>query len=262
MNSERPTEDELQAFIDGVLDEAAHGCVEDYLIRHPEEAERIADYLSQRDELRQVLRPIAEEPVPSRLDLQRMIEVQAGARRRSFFAGWRSMAAGLALLLVGGGSGWFLHGAAPSESGGIAALAREAADNYAVYGADHVRPVELKADARDELVKWVSNRLRRSIAVPDLGTSGYRFMGGRLVATAHGPAGLFFYDDDRGTRLAMLVRPMEVDKNAAMSEHDLGGTGGVAWSKDGLGYSLVGPEPPAFLHPLADEVRRQINAAI
>lgn len=262
MNSERPTEDEFQAFVDGVLDEATHARVEDYLVGHPEEAERIADYLAQRGELRQVLQPIAEEKVPPRLDLDRILAAGQAESRRPWFADWRAMAAGLVLLLAGGASGWLLHGAPAPESGGIAALAREAADNYAVYGADHVRPVELKADARDELVKWVSNRLQRPIAVPDLSTSGYRFMGGRLVATAHGPAALFFYDDDRGTRLAMLVRPMEVDKNAAMTEHDLDGTGGIAWSKDGLGFSLVGPAPPALLHPLADEARRQIDAAI
>ncbi|WP_413992527.1 anti-sigma factor family protein [Labrys okinawensis] len=263
MNNERPTEDELQAFVDGVLDEAAHAHVEDYLVGHPEEAERIADYIAQRGELRHVLQPIAEEKVPPRLDLDRIIAAtQANNRRRPWFADWRAMAAGLVLLLAGGASGWFLHGVPTPESGGIATLAREAADNYAVYGADHVRPVELKADARTELVKWVSNRLQRPISVPDLSESGYRFMGGRLVATAHGPAGLFFYDDDRGTRLAMLMRPMEVDKNAPMTELDLDGTGGVTWSKDGLGYSLVGPSPPALLHPLADEARRQIDAAI
>jgi anti-sigma factor RsiW len=194
--------------------------------------------------------------------LARIIEARRGFRRKAWFGDWRAMAAGALLLLASGASGWFLHGSSAPEVGGIAALAREAADNYTVYSPDHIRPVELKADARDELVSWISNRLQRSVAVPDLSASGYRFMGGRLVATAHGPAALFFYDDDHGTRLAMLVRPMAVDKDTAMSEHSLDGTGGVAWSDNGLGYSLVGPAPPSLLHPLADEARRQINSAI
>jgi anti-sigma factor RsiW len=53
--------------------------------------------------------------------------------------------------------------------------------------------------------------------MPDLAASGYRFMGGRIVATAQGPAALFMYDDDRGTRLVMLARPMAADQNQPMT---------------------------------------------
>ena len=44
-------------------------------------------------------------------------------------------------------------------------------------------------------------------------------MGGRLVATEHGPAALFMYDDDRGTRVTMLVRPMKVEGEMKMVPH-------------------------------------------
>jgi hypothetical protein len=32
---------------------------------------------------------------------------------------------------------------------------------------------------------------------------------------------------------------------------------GFTWADDGIGYSLVGPLPPATPHPLDDDVRRQ-----
>jgi anti-sigma factor RsiW len=267
MNTERPiTEDDLHAFVDGALDQAEHARVEDYLNRHPDVAERIAAYAGQRDSLRAALAGIAQEPIPPELSLAGLIEarqIRDGAKpeRRPWYGEWRTAAAGLALLIVGGASGWSLHGlATPRQLSGIGVLAQEAADSYAVYGPDHVRPVELRADASDELVKWVSGRLHRPVAVPDLKASGYRFMGGRLVATAHGPAALFMYDDDHGTRLVMMVRPMTVDKeDVPMSEHLLGDTGTVAWSQNGVGYSLAGPASATSLHPLADEVRRQIN---
>jgi anti-sigma factor RsiW len=176
-------------------------------------------------------------------------------------ARWRSAAAAILLVAAGGGSGWLVrdHKSAPS---GVVALAREAADSYAVYASDRNRPVEIKAEATDQLVRWISNRLNRTIAVPDLTASGYRFMGGRLVATAHGPAGMLMYDDDHGTRLVMLVRPMEAEKDAPMAPSQSGDVAGFSWSQDGLGYSLVGTAAPAVLHPLADEARRQISGAI
>lgn len=34
---------------------------------------------------------------------------------------------------------------------------------------------------------------------------------------------------------------------------------GWAWATDGMGYSLVGSLPSDVLHPLADDVRRQIG---
>jgi hypothetical protein len=49
--------------------------------------------------------------------------------------------------------------------------------------------------------------------VPGLSQSGYRFMGGSVVATAHGAAVLYMYDNDHGTRLVMLTRLMAIDRN-------------------------------------------------
>jgi anti-sigma factor RsiW len=93
--------------------------------------------------------------------------------------------------------------------------------------------------------------------VPDLSAAGYRFMGGRLVPTPHGPAALFLYDDDRGTRVAMLVRPMPVDGSVPMAAETRGMVAGVTWADQGLGYGLVAAAAPALLRPLADAVRRQ-----
>ena len=76
--------------------------------------------------------------------------------------------------------------------------------------------------------------------MPDLSLSGYRFIGGRVTATAHGPAVLFMYDDDHGTRLVLLSRDMAIDKNAPMAQHSHGSIAGFAWADKGIGYSLVG----------------------
>jgi anti-sigma factor RsiW len=260
MTTPRPiSEEDLHAYVDRRLDTARQAEVEAYLAGHPDEAARIAGYVRERAALRAALAPIAEEPIPSELSLARLIE----ARRRPGLGPWRAAAAAVALLALGGAGGWLLPhpaGPAPSEAsfGGIASLAEEAANSYAVYAPDHIRPVELRAADRSELVHWVSERLQRSVAVPEL--AGYRFMGGRLVPTPHGPAALFLYDDDHGTRLALLVRPMAVDRDAPMAEHSQGAISGFAWSRAGLGYSLVTTGPARALQPLADDARRQTES--
>ena len=252
--SHRPiTEDDLHAYVDRVLEPERRAEVADYLGEHPEVARRVDAFAGQRELLRGALAPIAEEPLPPELNLSRMIESRA--RRRSVIP-W-AMAAML-LLSIGGLGGWAVRGALQPSPGGLVALAQEAAVSYSVYAPDHVRPVEVRAADSAQLVQWVSDRLHRPVKVPDLTASGYRLMGGRLVATSHGPAAMFMYDDDRGSRIVMLTRPMSsADQNAPMTPQSQGDVGGFAWADDGLGYSLVGHAAPESLRPIANEVRRQ-----
>jgi anti-sigma factor RsiW len=262
MMSGRPiSEDDLNAYVDRALDATRQAEVEAYLAAHPEVARRVAGFARQRDELRQAFAPIAQEPVPPELNLARMIE----ARRRPARERWRFAAAAVLLVAAGVGAGWAARGSLAPEGtsarSGLAALAQEASDSYKVFSADQARPVEIRAPNQADLVDWISTRLQHPVSVPDLTASGFRFMGGRLVATAHGPAGLIMYDDDKGMRLVMLVRPMATDKNAPMAPHEDGRVAGFAWAENGIGYSLVGPAAPDVLHPLADEIRRQVGRA-
>jgi anti-sigma factor RsiW len=148
-----------------------------------------------------------------------------------------------------------------TSASGIEALAREAADSYAVYAPDHTRPIEIRTAERAELVNWAVERLHHPVAVPNLSASGYRFMGGRVVPTAHGPAVLFMYDNDHGTRLVMLSRRMEIDQTARMTSRAQGDVDGFTWADGGVCYGLVGPLPPVIPHPLAIEIRRQEKGA-
>jgi anti-sigma factor RsiW len=93
--------------------------------------------------------------------------------------------------------------------------------------------------------------------VPDLATAGYRLMGGRVVATSHGPAAMFMYDNDHGERLVVLTRPMATDQGAPMTPQTSGDVAGFAWADGGMGYSLVGQSPTEAVRPIANEVRRQ-----
>ncbi|MCS3573588.1 anti-sigma factor RsiW [Bradyrhizobium elkanii] len=213
-------------------------------------AKRIAAYSDERNLLRSALLPIAEEPLPPRLNLARMIE---SPRRRPSSLRWAIAA--MLMLSIGGLGGWMIRGATLAPAGGLAALAEEASDSYKVYASDHTRPVELRDST--ELVQWVSSRLRQPVKLPDLTRSGYRLMGGRVVPTAHGPAAMFMYDDDRGDRLVVLTRPMTSDQNAPMAAHSGDDIAVFSWADGGTGYSLVGPGAAEQLKPLANEIRKQ-----
>jgi anti-sigma factor RsiW len=255
MNHRPITEDDLHAYVDRVLEPERQAEVAAYLGDHPDVAKRVAAFTDQRDLLRAALAPIAEEPLPPELNLSRIIEQRA---RRPSIVRW-AMAAML-LLSIGGAGGWAMRGALQASPEGLVALAQEATASYNVYAPDRVRPVEVRASDAAQLVEWVSTRLHRPVKVPDLSTSGYRLMGGRLVATEHGPAAMFMYDDDRGSRIVVLTRPMSsADQNAPMTSQSRSDVGGFAWADDGVGYSLVGHAAPESLRSIANEVRKQVR---
>jgi anti-sigma factor RsiW len=255
MNQRPITEDDLHGYVDQALLPERRAEVASYLDDHPEVAKRIAGFADQRRLLRAALAPIAEEPVPAALNLSRMVE----SRRRPLPIRWA--AAAVLLLCIGGAFGWAMRGSLQPAPGGLAALAQEASDSFNVYAPDHVQPVEMRAAESATLVQWVSDRLHRTVKVPDLGPSGYRLMGGRLIATSHGPAAMFMYDDDKGSRIVMLTRPMNrTDQNAPMTARSDGDVAGFTWADSGTGYSLVGQAPADRLRPLANEVRKQSGA--
>jgi anti-sigma factor RsiW len=126
-----------------------------------------------------------------------------------------------------------------------------------VYSADRRRPTELGAEQRDDLARWVSNRLNHRVAPPDLEPAGYRYMGGRLAATPDGPGGLFMYDNAQGVRLTVFVLPMTGAANAPIQEMNIAPMDGFAWIDKSVGYAVVGKLPVEELHKLADQVRQQ-----
>lgn len=256
MNHRPVTEDDLHAYVDDVLEPERRTEIASYLVEHPDVAKRVAALADQRELLRAALAPIADEPLPAELNLARIIE----SRRQRPSPVWWAIAAML-LLSIGGISGWVVRGALQDSPGGLTALAQEAAYSYNVYAPDHVRPVEMRASDGAQLAQWVSSRLNQPVKVPDLASSGYRLMGGRLVATAHGPAAMFMYDDDHGSRIVMLTRPMsKADQNAPMTAHSNGSASGFVWADNGIGYSLVGEAPPESLRSVANEVRKQARS--
>lgn len=68
------TEDDLQAFVDNALDAERRRDVSEYLLANPEAAARVSSYRTQAAALRLTMDAVAREPVPSRLNLETIMQ--------------------------------------------------------------------------------------------------------------------------------------------------------------------------------------------
>lgn len=250
-------EEELHAYVDGCLDADRHPAVLRYLQEHADVARRVAAYQAQRAALRDAFGPVAVEPIPSQLGLERLVQQRLGRQWRL----WPAAACVLLGLGLGGAGGWFLHGGVPPSLATLALLTQAAVSNHMVYTADKRRPTELGATQREDLARWVSNRLNHQVAPPDLSGEGYSYMGGRLAATPDGPAGLFMYASAEGVRLTVFVLPLHAANSAPIQHVDFANVDGCAWIDKSIGYTVVGDLPPAELRRLAEVVRRQFEGS-
>jgi anti-sigma factor RsiW len=244
-------EDDLTAWVDDRLAAERRSIVERYLVDHPAVAARLQQQRDQRTALGRLFAPIAAEPIPATMRIETI-----AASRRARPAWFQAVAAAL-LLTVGFGGGWGVRTRTMPPQAGLGALAREAGYSYRVYASDAQRPAEMGAGEKQQLVSWASRRIGSRVAVPDLATAGYRFAGGRLVATPHGPALLLLYDGAAQARLAVLSRPMDIDKNASMVSTRDGDVQQVSWADRGIGFSVVAPSATTGLQPIAAAIRGQ-----
>ena len=204
MSDLRPIgEDDLQASLDGRLPLERRALVERYLAAHPEAARRQIAMAENDVALRDAVQTKFDEPIPARLRIDRL---QAQIRRGRVQALGRITAV-LAVFALGGGAGWLAHGGRGETPDPGRRLTADAVAAYRTFTVETRHPIEVRAEAGDQLSAWLSNRLDRRIVPPDLLPQGFRLMGGRVLPDGAGrTAALIMYDDDRGTRLTVYAR--------------------------------------------------------
>lgn len=253
------TDEELQAYADNELTPERRLIVADYLNENPEAAANVAMIAAQTALVRAATASLRDPTVPKHLRVERLFEREREHWRPRFVSGgWSHVAAALVgVFILGGASGWGLHGGFGIGNSRIRPLVEEAADSYAVYEPDRLHPVEISARNRDELNTWVSTRLGRPISAPDV-IADFTLLGGRVIATSRGPAAMFMYVNALGKRIVMLVCPLSLHGTAPITDSSPDGLSGVSWSDQGVGYSLVGLVPGKQLHDLGQIVRSQM----
>jgi len=114
-------------------------------------------------------------------------------------------------------------------------------------------PVEVDTSREAHLLQWLSKRLGRPLAAPDLAPFGFKLMGGRLLPGSAGAAAQLMYEDTGGRRLTVYVEASRGAQTAFRFRQD-GETGTFAWIDQGFGFAVTGAVERAELLPIAEAV--------
>jgi len=250
-------EDDLQAWIDGRLSPERSVFVEAFLAEQPEIGARLARDRQQRDALRRALESKVQEPIPARL---RLANIRVNRRSRTTKR-LRAGAAALLLFLAGAGAGWLAGSRAVPERPALVSaslVSRDALSAYRTYVVEVVHPVEVPAENEKHLLAWLSKRLGRPLAAPNLGAFGYVLMGGRLLPADAGAAAQLMYQDGGGRRLTLYIQAADGTETAFRYFGD-GQVSTLAWLDRGFGFAVTAPLPRDRLLPIAEAVYRGLE---
>jgi anti-sigma factor RsiW len=261
VTGERPIgEDDLQAFVDGRLEPSRLETVKAYLASNSTMAERVEREIAQREALRARLAFKAQEPIPARLRVANLMSAQRRARVFHLPA----VAAAMAWLALGGilgvaGGAWWTE----KSSSPVAAQAN-AADSaiaaYRLYVGERLHPVEVPGDQEAHLVQWLSRRVGKPLAAPDLGAQGYHLIGGRLLPSGNEAAALFMYENGSGNRLTLYARS-SAEQETSFRFETQDGVSAFSWIDNGLSYVVSAKTDRAQLLPIAETIFHQFEAA-
>ena len=266
MNMLPISETDLQAYVDNALPAAQCSEIEGYLAAHREEAERVHAYQAQKQALKALFNPVLDEALPEKLRALSFSPPASAVERpaRSFLARWslERIAAGCLIALLGGVSGWLVHGQypPPENMARMSTLPRQAAIAHAVFSPDVRRPVEVSAENEDQLVAWLSKRLGTPVRPPKLGPLGYELVGGRLLPGNIGPVAQFMYQDSTGQRLTLYVSTENTSNQETAFRFAQEGAVNVFYWIDGkFGYALSAGIDKGELARVATAVYEQIE---
>lgn len=260
-------DDDLQSLVDERLSPERRRIVETWLVDHPDVAARVEAQRADREALRARLAAKAIEPIPARL----RVATLRSSRRLRFLHGAASIAAGLALFVAGVLIDRLALTLAPGPAAPIAQSAQALppparADRLAgiaevahrTFVVEVAHPVEVDASREAHLVQWLSKRLGRPLAAPDLAPFGWKLMGGRLLTAGEGPAAQLMYEDGSGHRLTVWITAGEEGRTAFRYRAD-GTNSTFAWIDDGFGFAVTAPLDRERLLVIAEAVHHRLD---
>ena len=229
------TEDELHAYVDNELPAERRGDVEAWLASHPDDAERVQSWRTMAEALHARYDQVANEPVPKQLELERLVQPP-----RKWVYG--AIAASLLAFVAGGGAGWLVHGAAATPST-FQSFTADALEAYRLYVVEVRHPVEVPGSEKAHLQQWLTKRCGWEVLAPELGATGLKLVGGRLLPGPTGPASFLMYEGPSGERFTVYTAKATSETTQmryTTQEHNGGKDGALFWADRGVGYVVSG----------------------
>jgi anti-sigma factor RsiW len=225
------TEDELHAYVDGELPAERRADVEAWLAAHPEEAERVNSWRAMAEMLHARYDAVAQEPVPKRLELERLVRLP-----RQWLYG--AAAAAMVAFVGGAAVGWVAHGATTAPST-FQSFTEDALDAHRLYVVEVRHPVEVPGNERAHLQAWLTKRCGWTVFAPDLEASGLKLVGGRLLPGPNGPASFLMYESASGERFTIYTAKAKTGETQ-MRYTTMDKDGALFWADRGVGYVVSG----------------------
>ncbi|MCB9992447.1 MAG: anti-sigma factor [Hyphomicrobiaceae bacterium] len=254
-NNEKPEpieENDLHAYVDGQLDADRAAEVEAYLAGNPAVA---ADVASWREQNEAILAAFGSAGAVGPDDLALLQPARRPVWSR--FAG--AAAAAVVLLGVGGAGGFLAHDrllppAVPEALPAYASFAGEAGDAYLTYASEVRHVVEVPASDSAHLTSWLGKRLDYEFTIPDLSKEGLSFIGGRLLPINGQPGAMLMYEDQAGTRLAVMIAHNDGARDTAFQFAADGDVGTFYWIDGDQAYAITGRYDRARLRAISGDV--------
>ncbi|NOC45548.1 MULTISPECIES: anti-sigma factor [unclassified Ruegeria] len=239
----------IQAAVDGQLTPSQQDRLDRHLAAHPADRARLAAMIRQAG----IMRISVPQPDPAQLD-----RLMHRAREGTSHGVLGRLAAAVAIFALGLGSGLLLSRDSVKPEKLMAQAPIQAAAAHALYSPEVLHPVEVFADEREHLQTWLSNRLGAPVIAPELGETGYRLIGGRLLPLGQGPAAFFLYENESGDRLSLFANLTTDPARTSFQYRRDGDLGIVFWQDGRWEYSMVGRSGRQVIETIARKAHEEL----
>ncbi|MFJ3483368.1 anti-sigma factor family protein [Pseudomonas sp. NPDC090202] len=247
-----PSERDLHAYVDGLLNEADQVTMETWLAANPEQARQILAWQLDAQNLRAGLSGELHRSANPDLD-PAFIRQRLRRNRTRHFA---SAAVLLIAVAVGGLSGW--QAREMTLASGVLPMA-DAVQAYRMFALNDNMATDWNPGKPNNVQVWLDKNFAQANRLPDLEAAGFKPVSGRLSSTEQGAAATVVYKDAQGRTLSFYIRPPG-DHNHLLPRgmRRDGELQADYWSGSGYNYAVVGPAND----PAAEAARRALKRAI
>jgi anti-sigma factor RsiW len=121
----------------------------------------------------------------------------------------------------------------------FASLTGDAIEAHKLYVVEVRHPVEVAGNEKAHLQQWLTKRCGWPVRAPELGDSGLKLVGGRLLPGPAGPASFLMYETASGERFTVYASRAATEATQ-MRYAASGNTGALFWADRGVGFVVSG----------------------